>query len=258
MRCDISQLSSKESLDKLYTGEEDPWHTRSISEKVIRYIELEKLLPNEKMDMALEIACGEGDFLQKISKRVRKAIGMDISQTVLKRASQKVPHIEFFNSDVSSLRADFFSRFDLIAWIDAINWLNHSESSEVLQRLAVAAEKSTFHLIISSRIAPLMGNTDIKHWPRHDFSTPKEFAHFIQDFFPTAKPIIVQLNTNLRHPSTLTYPGKLSRFILKALIRIVGYQACLTLFKSALRYRLVSLFIDPFVAHLTLVVMPSK
>jgi SAM-dependent methyltransferase len=258
MRWEVSQLGSRESLDELYTREEDPWHTRSISEKVIRYVQLEKLLPNDKMDMALEIACGEGDFLQKISKRVRRGVGMDVSQTVLKRASRKYPHIEFFNADVRTLEADFFSRFDLITWTDAIYWLTHRESSEVLRKIAVAAEKRTLHLIISSRIAPLLGNTDIKHWPMHDFSTSREFVHFIQDFFPTAKPIIVQLNTNMRHPSTLTYPGKLSRFMLKVFINLIGYQACLSLFKSAFCYRLLSLFIEPFVAHLALVVLPHK
>jgi len=54
--------TTAEALDALYQSTEDPWGTRSIPEKQVRYEELERFLPEGPHGQALEIACREGDF----------------------------------------------------------------------------------------------------------------------------------------------------------------------------------------------------
>jgi SAM-dependent methyltransferase len=254
----IWELNSKESLDKFYNQAEDPWGTRSISEKVIRYRELEQIIPNVPMGMALDIACGEGDLLAKISHGVKKAVGIDISLVALKRASRKFPYLAFFNADVKTLTSDFFSQFDLIIWLDAITWISHREGIEILRTLSEAAKLHPMYLILSSRITPLPGTTDIDHWPMHDFATPAEFIAFSREVFPAAKPIPVQLNMNIQYPWTLPYLRRLSRLFLKGLIKILGYSSCLKLAQIAFQQRPLYCFIEPFIVHLAMVVAPDS
>jgi SAM-dependent methyltransferase len=258
MQLKIWDLSSKESLDTFYSQREDPWGTCSIPEKVIRYKELEKLLPVEPMDLALEIACGEGDFLAKISPRVKKAIGMDISHAVLKRVSRKFPHLTFFTADVRTLTTNFLSKFDLIVWLDAIYWISHRNGYEVLKSLAAAAKQRPMYLIFSSRITPLPGTTDVDHWPRHDFASPAEFIVFIRDVFPTAVPIPVQINMNMQYTWSLPYLIRFSRLILKGFIKVLGYPICLKLTQLVFLWSPFKHIIEPFIVHLALIIEPDS
>jgi peptidoglycan/xylan/chitin deacetylase (PgdA/CDA1 family)/GT2 family glycosyltransferase len=63
----------------------DPWNYTSPYEQK-KYDRTLALLPDEPIERALELACAEGHFTQRLASRVRSLIAADISETALERA----------------------------------------------------------------------------------------------------------------------------------------------------------------------------
>jgi peptidoglycan/xylan/chitin deacetylase (PgdA/CDA1 family) len=125
----------------------DPWNYGSPYEQE-KYARQLMLLPDRPIGRALELACAEGRFSEKLATRVEQLIATDISATALERAcdhcrSQK--NIEFRQLD---LVVDLLpEELDLIVCSEVLYYLDdEAELGRVAQRLT-AALKPGGHII---------------------------------------------------------------------------------------------------------------
>lgn len=117
----------------------DPWNYGSAYEQEKYALQLE-LLPEGTIACALELACAEGRFTEKLAARVQRLIATDISTTALARAADRCrsnPHIEFRQLDLS---ADNLPQdVDLIVCSEVLYFLtDEAELRRVAKRMAAA------------------------------------------------------------------------------------------------------------------------
>lgn len=92
-----------------------------------RLIDLRKLIQNETQSpLHLDIACGTGTLIQRLSKYGWNSIGIDISPAMIYTAKQLYPYIPTLVGDMCSL--PFNNSFNIISCLfDSINFLLDEE-----------------------------------------------------------------------------------------------------------------------------------
>ena len=249
--------TTAEALDALYQSTEDPWGTRSIPEKQVRYEELHRFLPEGPHGQALEIACGEGDFSARLMRVAREVTGLDISHVVVERAQSRYPEVRFSQGDVRALPVERLRDCNLIVWLDAMYWLPREESAKILKHIADSVGNGTRALLFSARVIP-RSHIDMPFWDQHDFETPRQFIEHVRHAFPSARGVPVQLHLNLAIPERLTWVQRRVRFGLKVLNRLGGYRLALRLAQRASTVPFLAPLVDPFVVHVAAVVDPAQ
>ncbi len=204
-----------ETLDAFYGAQEDPWKTRTLPEKRVRYRELRKLLPPFRPKHALDLACGEGDFTEFISRRADRVTAYDLSGVAAERARRRAPAASVEARDVRSLSSEALDPFDAVVWLDALNFISHQESGEVLRRLEEGGRGKKKHFLFSSRILPAH-RTDMQYRPGYDFPSPDDFLRHVAARFPNARSRPVQLHHDLRPFRSLDPAQKTLWILLKA------------------------------------------
>jgi peptidoglycan/xylan/chitin deacetylase (PgdA/CDA1 family) len=126
---------------------EDPWNYGSAYEQEKYDLQLE-LLPEGAIDTAVELACAEGRFTEKLAPRVRQLIATDISATALARAAERCrgkDHIDFRQLDLAV--DELPQGVDLIVCSEVLYFLDdETELRRVAARMA-AALKPGGHII---------------------------------------------------------------------------------------------------------------
>lgn len=248
--------STADALDALYRSQEDPFGARTNPEKRVRYGELARLLPGYLIHDAADLACGEGDFTAQLARVAERVTGVDLSESVIERAKQRVPTASFQISDVRDLTPEWLGRFDLICWLDAIYWLTPKESVRVLERIAEGTSGQRLTFLVSSRIVP--AGQRGWYWAGHDFETPGAFLDHVRLTFPEAYAVPVQLHLNLRPLRSLTSLQRVVCITLKTLTKLGGYRLCLRLAQRASRVPFLAPIVDPFVVHAAAAVYPGN
>jgi peptidoglycan/xylan/chitin deacetylase (PgdA/CDA1 family) len=111
----------------------DPWNYGSAYEQEKYAYQLE-LLPEGPIETALELACAEGRFTERLAPRVQRLIATDISATALARAADRCrsqPQIDFRTLDL--LADDLPQGLDLIVCSEVLYFL---EDETQLRRVA--------------------------------------------------------------------------------------------------------------------------
>jgi peptidoglycan/xylan/chitin deacetylase (PgdA/CDA1 family) len=120
----------------------DPWNYGSAYEQEKYALQLE-LLPTGTVKFALELACAEGHFTEKLAARAQRLIATDISARALTRAADRCRschHIEFRQLD---LRTDELPQgVDLIVCSEVLYFLNDETE---LRRVAERMEAALMH-----------------------------------------------------------------------------------------------------------------
>jgi len=252
----LSDLDNRQALDTLYRGSEDPWGTRSIPEKRVRYEELDRFLPRGPFARALDIACGEGDFSLRLVRVAAEVRGMDLSDVVVERARSRYPGVRFVQGDITTLAPEQLGEFDLIAWVDAIYWLSKQTSAAALRRLAEATAGRPVTFLISARIIPPF-RADLSFWDGHDFETPSQFLEHVRRAFPQARGVPVQLHLDLARPADLDWAQRATRFGLKVLNGVGRYRWALRLVQRASTVPFLAWLVEPLVVHMAAIVDPG-
>lgn len=125
----------------------DPWNYGSAYEQEKYAFQLE-LLPEGPIASALELACAEGRFTEKLAARVQHLVASDISATALARAAERChgnPHIEFRQLD---LAADALPQgVDLIVCSEVLYFLDDETALRRVAAQISAALKPGGHVV---------------------------------------------------------------------------------------------------------------
>ncbi|MCC8935256.1 glycosyltransferase [Bradyrhizobium sp. Arg68] len=118
---------------------EDPWNYSSPYEQE-KYRRQLELLPSERPERAIELACAEGHFSRQLAPRIGHLTASDISSTALERARmrcQGIRNVDFVKLDLSADRLP--DAMDLICCSEALYYLDdEAELARVVQRIAQA------------------------------------------------------------------------------------------------------------------------
>ncbi|OAF15435.1 hypothetical protein AYJ54_39330 [Bradyrhizobium centrolobii] len=118
---------------------EDPWNYGSPYEQE-KYRRQLELLPPERPERAIELACAEGHFSRQLATKVGHLLASDISATALDRARLRcdgIGNVEFLKLDLSTERLP--DEMDLICCSEVLYYLeDEAELVSVAQRIARA------------------------------------------------------------------------------------------------------------------------
>ncbi len=125
----------------------DPWNYGSAYEQEKYALQLE-LLPDRPIECALELACAEGRFTEKLAAHVQRLIATDISTTALARAADRcrsIAHIDFRQLDLTG--DELPQGLDLIVCSEVLYFLeDEAELRRVAERMT-AALKPGGHIV---------------------------------------------------------------------------------------------------------------
>jgi peptidoglycan/xylan/chitin deacetylase (PgdA/CDA1 family) len=125
----------------------DPWNYGSSYEQE-KYARQLMLLPDHPIGRALELACAEGRFTEKLSPRVERLIAADISPTALERARERCrtqENIEFLPLDL--LIDPLPQELDLIVCSEVLYYLDDEADLKRIARKLTAALRTGGHIL---------------------------------------------------------------------------------------------------------------
>lgn len=92
-------------FETMYQDFSDPWEQttreRFASEKAVALNLLERLKAQNNCRTVLELGCGFGDFAARATALGLNAVGMDISETAVKKAAERHPGTRFLTGAIS-------------------------------------------------------------------------------------------------------------------------------------------------------------
>jgi peptidoglycan/xylan/chitin deacetylase (PgdA/CDA1 family)/SAM-dependent methyltransferase len=95
---------ARRHFEGLFARGPDPWRYTSCYEQ-LKYEQTLALLPEGRIERALEIACAEGIFTRQLASRVESLLAVDLSRIALERAAQRcrgLDHVRFAPLDLRS------------------------------------------------------------------------------------------------------------------------------------------------------------
>ena len=117
----------------------DPWNYGSAYEQEKYALQLE-LLPDGPIETALELACAEGRFTEKLAPRVQRLVATDISATAWARARERCrdhAHIEWRTLDL--LADDLPQGLDVIVCSEVLYFIeDEAQLRRVAERMVAA------------------------------------------------------------------------------------------------------------------------
>lgn len=123
-------------FEKMYFNEEagnyDSWY-QDDSTNLTKRISL-SILSNFNFNKVLDLGCGKGAFTHMLKKENNCVIGVDVSETAIKKASSRYPDIKFICSDIQNYIAKDKEAYDLVVISEVLSYLENW--TEVLQSIS--------------------------------------------------------------------------------------------------------------------------
>ncbi|MCB9988480.1 MAG: glycosyltransferase [Rhodospirillales bacterium] len=138
--------------EQLFTTE-DPWDYTNPYEQT-KYRQTLDLLPSDKIESALELACAEGHFTVALCDRVEHLLATDISETALKRAAQRCEGktnsqfavLDFMNQPIDG-------HYDLIVCSEVLYYTdNRKQLDGIVVNIAQALKPGGYLLTAHARL----------------------------------------------------------------------------------------------------------
>lgn len=82
------------------------------------------LINRYNFNSILDIGCGKGTFTSLLKKNNNKVLGVDISDTAIKKAKARYEHVEFRQATIDQALAEGEIR-DLIVMIEVLSYIKH-------------------------------------------------------------------------------------------------------------------------------------
>lgn len=132
------RLFSQQHFESFFASGEDPWDYGSDYEQT-KYRQTLSLLPEGKIERAIELGCAEGQFTALLASRVGHLLACDISPTALRRTAarcRQFSNVQYRELDM--LEEPIGSGFNLIVCSEAVYYMPRPRLEEVARRMAEA------------------------------------------------------------------------------------------------------------------------
>ena len=126
-------------FEKMYKFCEDPWlqtelkNTESLRDLIVLNW-IKKINNIQQNSVSVEIGCGFGFFSNKVMKAEQNCIGIDISETAIRKAKELNPNCKFFVSDIMDFNLYAKHKVDVFFLAD-ITWYILDKLDEFLKKL---------------------------------------------------------------------------------------------------------------------------
>ena len=135
----------RQHFETLFSKNPDPWKYTNGYEQT-KYEQTLSLLPQGKIDKALELACAEGHFTVQLAPLVDTLVAADISKIALERAAarcQSFDHITYQQLDL--VKDAIYGRYNLIICSEVLYYVGSREQlKKVAQKMAAALQSGGF------------------------------------------------------------------------------------------------------------------
>ena len=188
-----ANVYGRQHFETLFSKQPDPWKY-TIPYEQTKYEFTLSLLPKQKINKALEIACAEGHFTEQLAPLVDNLIAVDISQVALERAAERGKHFDHIKYQHLDLVEDNFpGQFDLITCSEVLYYVGS------LDKLKAVAKKIAEALLPEGYLVMAHANQVIDEPTQPGFDWGLSFgAKVIGETF--AKTPSLQLVKEIRTP----------------------------------------------------------
>jgi peptidoglycan/xylan/chitin deacetylase (PgdA/CDA1 family)/SAM-dependent methyltransferase len=143
----------KEHFEQLFSEHPDPWSYTNRYEQ-IKYRQTLDLIPDGRIQDALELACAEGHFTIQLAPRVKRLLATDISQTALDRCRQRCTNFDNVSFQcLDFLREPIVGRFDLILCSEVLYFAcGRHQLAHVVDKIANALKAGGYLIMTHSNV----------------------------------------------------------------------------------------------------------
>jgi len=135
-------------------GPADPWGLTWRPSQRLRYHRALRALDavEESLPRVLDVGCATGDFTHLLSRRAGPAgrvLGVDFSRAAVERARAPRPDVSFAQDSVLSLGARYRGRFDLVACMEVLYYVDPAARSAAIRSLRDTLRDEGYALVSS-------------------------------------------------------------------------------------------------------------
>ena len=143
-----SRSHDRHHFESLFARSEDPWAYETPYEQT-KYQQTLGLIPDGRIERALELACAEGRFTRLLAPRVERLIAADFSQVALQRAEAvaSAANVQFQLLDL--VHDDLPGPLDLIVCSEVLYYLGSLEALTAVGERLAGALKPGGHLVLA-------------------------------------------------------------------------------------------------------------
>ena len=173
LRVTWQAYKTRRKMNRQFGKREDPFSYATTPYEAARLEAMDKALGTGALGTVLEVGCAEGHFTEKLAKRAKRVIALDISTVALERARRRAP-AAFIEADLMTWDPGMFAPFDAIVLGDVLYYLD---------RPGVTEEFTALFARVASWLRP--GGRLLL---AHGYAGDKEFVHrrFFRERFETA------------------------------------------------------------------------
>ncbi|OUL21131.1 glycosyl transferase family 2 [Nostoc sp. RF31YmG] len=147
---DLAEVNTSHEYDRshfesLFSTQPDPWKYTNPYEQT-KYEQTLSLLPSQRIEKALELACAEGHFTVQLAPHIESLIAADISQVALERTAQRCSNFQNISYQQLDMNKDPLpGRFNLIVCSEVLYYTGGlAELQAVGEKIADALEPSGY------------------------------------------------------------------------------------------------------------------
>ena len=173
LRVSWQAYKTRRKMNRQFGKREDPFSYATTPYEAARLEAMDKALGTGALGTVLEVGCAEGHFTEKLAKRAKRVIALDISTVALERARKRAS-AAFIEADLMTWEPGVFAPFDAIVLGDVLYYLD---------RPGVTEEFTALFARVASWLRP--GGRLLL---AHGYAGDKEFVHrrFFRERFETA------------------------------------------------------------------------
>jgi SAM-dependent methyltransferase len=120
-------------FEDLYARDPDPWGFETSAYEAAKYDATMDALEGRRFHTGLEIGCSIGVLTQRLARQVDELLAVDVTETALERARERVPNVNFERREIPEQFPD--GRFDLIVCSEVLYYLDDAALAQTLDRL---------------------------------------------------------------------------------------------------------------------------
>lgn len=170
-----------EYFEKIYAANDDPWNFETSAYEAEKYAATLAALPRESYANAFEIGCSIGILTEKLARKCKKILSIDVSAKALARARERCANLPNVNFELMQIPGEFpGKKFDLILVSEVGYYLAPADWRTAMEKIA-ARLKENGHAALIHWLPP------VADYPQTGDAVHDSFAEFAAGKFEHLK-----------------------------------------------------------------------